>query len=56
MLPGGMAYIVMSAQEWGTVMEATEATGYHWSSTIIWAKDSLVLSRKDYHTQYKPIW
>lgn len=30
--------------------------GYHWSSTIIWAKDTLVLSRKDYHTQYEPIW
>ena len=23
---------------------------------IIWAKDTLVLSRKDYHTQYEPIW
>lgn len=30
--------------------------GMHWSSTIIWCKDSLVLSRKDYHTQYEPIW
>lgn len=29
---------------------------YHWSSTIIWNKDSLVLSRKDYHTKYEPIW
>ena len=25
-------------------------------STIIWAKDRPVLSRKDYHTQYEPIW
>jgi DNA modification methylase len=32
------------------------AAGYHWSSTIIWAKDSLVLSRKDYHTKYEPIY
>jgi DNA modification methylase len=23
---------------------------------VIWAKDRLVLSRKDYHTQYEPIW
>ena len=30
--------------------------GFHWSSTVIWAKDTLVLSRKDYHTQYEPIW
>lgn len=30
--------------------------GFHWSSTIIWNKDRLVLSRKDYHTKYEPIW
>ena len=54
--PGAMAYVVMSAQEWGSVMTAMKDAGYHWSSTIIWAKDSLVLSRKDYHTQYEPIW
>jgi len=53
---GAMVYVVMSAQEWGSVMNAMEATGFHWSSTIIWAKDRLVLSRKDYHTQYEPIW
>ena len=54
--PGCMTYIAMSAQEWGTLMNAVEDAGYHWSSTIIWAKDSLVLSRKDYHTKYEPIW
>ncbi|MCL2343361.1 MAG: site-specific DNA-methyltransferase, partial [Firmicutes bacterium] len=52
---GCMMYCVMSAQEWGNVMIALYEAGYHWSSTIIWAKDSLVLSRKDYHTQYEPI-
>jgi DNA modification methylase len=30
--------------------------GFHWSSTVIWVKDTLVLSRKDYHTRYEPIW
>ena len=54
--PGCMTYVVMSAQEWGNLMNVMRQTGYHWSSTIIWAKDSLVLSRKDYHTQYEPIW
>lgn len=54
--PGAMTYVVMSAQEWGSVMTAMKKSGYHWSSTIIWAKNSLVLSRKDYHTQYEPIW
>lgn len=54
--PGAMTYVVMSAQEWSAVMGAMREAGYHWSSTIIWAKDTLVLSRKDYHTQYEPIW
>lgn len=53
---GCMTYVVMSAQEWGNIMPAMRGSGFHWSSTIIWAKDSLVLSRKDYHTQYEPIW
>jgi DNA modification methylase len=51
-----MLYLAMSAQEWPTIHGALTAAGFHWSSTIIWAKDSLVLSRKDYHTQYEPIW
>jgi len=45
---GCMTYVVMSAQEWGSVMQAMKEAGYHWSSTIIWAKDSHVMSRKDY--------
>jgi DNA modification methylase len=53
---GCMTYIVMSGQEWGNLMNAMRALDYHWSSTIIWKKDSLVLSRKDYHTQFEPIW
>lgn len=53
---GACTYVVMSAQEWGNMMLTLAMNDYHWSSTIIWAKDSLVLSRKDYHTQYEPIW
>lgn len=53
---GGMIYVVMSAQEWGSNMSALAGAGFHWSSTIIWNKDRLVLSRKDYHTKYEPIW
>ena len=37
-------------------MPIMASEGFHWSSTIIWAKDSLVLTRKDYHSQYEPIW
>lgn len=54
--PGCMTYVVMSAQEWGNLMLSLKENGYHWSSTIIWNKDRLVLSRKDYHTKYEPIW
>lgn len=53
---GGIAYIVMSAQEWGNLMLTLKENGMHWSSTIIWSKDTGVLSRKDYNTQYEPIW
>lgn len=54
--PGAMTYVVMSAQEWGNMMLTLAGNSYHWSSTIIWNKDQLVLSRKDYHTKYEPIW
>ena len=53
---GAPLYCVMSAQEWPVIDDALRTAGFHWSSTIIWAKDTLVLSRKDYHTQYEPIW
>lgn len=56
LVEGAMVYVVMSGQEWGNIMLVMDKCGYHWSSTIIWAKDTLVLSRKDYHTQYEPIW
>lgn len=54
--PGAPIYLVMSAQEWPVIHRNLSAVGFHWSSTVIWAKDRLVLSRKDYHTQYEPIW
>ena len=53
---GCPTYVVMSAQEWGNLMLALHENGYHWSSTIIWNKSHLVMSRKDYHTKYERIW
>lgn len=55
-LPGAPTYVAMSSQEWGTLMTCLSGAGFRWSSTIIWAKDSMTLSRKDYHPQYEPIW
>ena len=43
MVGGGMVYIVMSAQEWGSLMSTLYINKFLWSSTIIWNKDSLVL-------------
>lgn len=54
--PGAPVYLAMSSSEWSTIDLALKAAGFHWSTTIIWAKDSLVLSRRDYHSQYEPIW
>ena len=54
--PGAMTYVFMSAQEWANLMSVMQEAGFHWSSTVIWVKDSLVLSRKDYHTRYEPAW
>lgn len=56
LVPGGILYMAMGAQEWPTVDATLRVNGFHWSSTIIWTKDSLVVSRKDYHTQYEPLW
>lgn len=53
---GAPIYLVMSAQEWPVIDRNLRQVGFHWSSTIIWNKDRLVLSRKDYHTKYEPIW
>ena len=54
--PGSPIYMAMSAQEWATVHSALVSMGFHWSSTIIWAKDVFNVGRKDYHAQYEPIW
>lgn len=54
--PGAHIYMAMSAQEWPVIDGALRHVGFHWSATIIWAKDSLVLGRGDYHRQYEPIW
>ena len=51
-----MTYVVMSSQEWGNLMLTLNEAGYHWSSTIIWKKNNFILSRKDYHSQYEPIY
>lgn len=55
-IPGAATYVAMSSQEWPTVDQAMRTRGYHWSTTIIWAKDRFTLTRRDFHSQYEPIW
>lgn len=54
--PGHVVYVAMGSSEWPVLDAHLRNAGFHWSSTIIWAKDALVISRKDYHPQYEPIW
>jgi len=52
----GDLYCVLGAAEWPTLDATLRAEGYHWSATIIWAKDAFVLGRSKYHRRYEPIW
>ena len=54
--PGAPVYVVMGANSWPALDAALRQAEFHWSSTLIWAKDSFVMGRKDYHAQYEPIW
>ena len=51
----GVYYVCMSNKELPTLMTLFEELGGHWSSTIIWNKNSFVLGRSDYQRKYEPI-
>jgi DNA modification methylase len=51
----GPLYVCMSSSELHRLYTAfTEAAG-HWSTYIIWAKNTFTLGRSDYQRQYEPI-
>ncbi len=52
----GDLYCVMGAEQWPTIDRALRTAGFHWSATIIWAKDLFVLGRSNYQRQYEAIW
>jgi DNA modification methylase len=52
----GDVYCVLGASEWPTLDAALRSHGFHWSATIIWAKDAFVLGRSKYHRRYEPVW
>jgi DNA modification methylase len=51
----GAIYIAMSSSELDVLQAAFRAAGGHWSTFVIWAKNTFTLGRADYQRQYEPI-
>jgi len=51
----GAIYICMSSSELHTLHKAFTAAGGHWSTFLIWSKNTFTLGRSDYQRQYEPI-
>ncbi len=51
----GAAYIAMSSSELDVLQAAFRAAGGHWSTFIIWAKNTFTMGRADYQRQYEPM-
>jgi DNA modification methylase len=51
----GAIYISMSSSELHTLYKAFPDAGGHWSTFLIWAKDTFTLGRSDFQRQYEPI-
>ncbi len=51
----GAVYICMSSSELHTLHRAFTEAGGHWSTFLIWAKNTFTMGRSDYQRQYEPI-
>jgi DNA modification methylase len=51
----GAVYICMSSSEMATLQSAFRRAGGHWSTFLIWAKNTFTLGRSDYQRQYESI-
>jgi len=51
----GAIYICMSSSELHTLYRACTESGGHWSTFLIWAKNTFTMGRSDYQRQYEPI-
>jgi DNA modification methylase len=51
----GPLYICMSSGELHRLYEAFTESGGHWSTYIMWAKNTFTLGRSDYQRQYEPV-
>ncbi|MGD0274606.1 MAG: DNA modification methylase [Syntrophales bacterium] len=55
MVTNGAVYICMSSSELHTLQTSFREAGGHWSTFIIWAKNTFTMGRSDYQRQYEPI-
>jgi len=51
----GGTYICMSSSELYQLQKTFLDAGGHWSTTVVWAKNTFTLGRSDYQRQYEPI-
>jgi DNA modification methylase len=51
----GAVYVCMSSSELHTLEKAFREAGGHWSTFVIWAKNTFTMGRSDYQRQYEPI-
>jgi len=51
----GGIYICMSSSELHTLQRVFTKAGGHWSTFVIWAKNTFTLGRSDYQRQYEPL-
>jgi DNA modification methylase len=51
----GAIYICMSSSELHTLHKAFTDAGGHWSTFLIWSKNTFTLGRSDYQRQFEPI-
>jgi DNA modification methylase len=51
----GAIYICMSSSELHTLYRAFTESGGHWSTFVIWAKNTFTMGHADYQRQYEPM-
>jgi len=51
----GAIYFCMSSSELATLQKVFREAGGHWSTFVIWAKNTFTMGRSDYQRQYEPI-
>ena len=51
----GAVYICMSSSELHTLEKAFREAGGHWSTFVMWIKNTFTMGRSDYQRQYEPI-